>query len=432
MSAECPPRPQRGPTARRRVLWAVAVAAASLLLPTGGRADVLDMTVATLLNGRADPRDGQLHTVVPVFESLSLTATFVRPYTDGIRIVFAGWGGLHWQVPSSVNWSGDIDVGYVEGGFLRGRILTRIGRQMVFGGAARNTQVDGASATFRLVRGLHVSGYAGLPVTPRFGVSRGDFVFGGRLFYRHAVGAELGLSFNQLHAAGRIARQDIALDAHYSLSAKWSLNGYALFSIPELRFAEIDLSAVWQPHADVQLWADYRRTAPDLFLPLNSVLAVFSQETRDEAGASLFARPNRRLRLTADYHSVLYPGGLGHQAGSKLTSLFGYRDHTAISLETRLRLLPDDGYLQLRGYSSHRLSPQFLATLGIDSYFVQRAINGQSYSITAHTSVAYDFRAGLRLVLTGMADVTPFVERRFEFIARLAYNVVRRFHEVRK
>ena len=39
-------------------------------------------------------RDGQLHTVVPVYESLSLNATFVRPYTDGIRIVFAGWGGL--------------------------------------------------------------------------------------------------------------------------------------------------------------------------------------------------------------------------------------------------------------------------------------------------------------------------------------------------
>ena len=68
---------------------------------------------------------------------------------------------------------------------------------------------------------------------------------------------------------------------------------------------------------------------------------------------------------------------------------------------------------------------------GVDSYFLQRAINGQPYSVTVHASTAYDFPLGFRLVLTGMTDVTPFVERRFEFIARLAYNVVRRFHEVR-
>jgi hypothetical protein len=39
------------------------------------RADTVDTTIATLLNGHADPRDGQLHTVVPVYESLSLLAT---------------------------------------------------------------------------------------------------------------------------------------------------------------------------------------------------------------------------------------------------------------------------------------------------------------------------------------------------------------------
>ena len=411
---------------------AALLSATSLLSASPARADVFDMTVATLLTGHADPRDGQLHTVVPVYESLSLMATFKRPYTDGIRVVFSGWGGLQWDVPSSVLWSGDVDAGYVEGSFVRRRVLVRIGRQMVFGGAARNAHVDGANATLRIYRGLHLTGYAGLPVTPRFGVSRGDFIFGGRMFYRHAIGAEFGVSFNQIHDVGRIARQDLAVDAHYSLHPKLALNGYALFSLRELRIAEVDVSAMWLPSVDVQVWADYRRTAPDLFLPLNSVLAVFSQETRDEAGASLFVRPNRRLRLAADYHTVFYPEGIGHQAGTKLTSLFGHRDHTSVSLETRLRLLPDDGYLQLRAYSSHRLSAQFLATLGVDSYFVQRPINGQSYSITAHTSAGFDFAKGFRLVVTGMADVTPFVESRFEFIARLAYNVVRRFHEVRK
>ena len=57
------------------------------------------------------------------------------------------------------------------------------------------------------------------------------------------------------------------------------------------------------------------------------MLAVFSQETRDEAGGQSVCASNRRLRVVADYHTVLYPEGVGHHAGSKLTTLLGQRDH---------------------------------------------------------------------------------------------------------
>jgi hypothetical protein len=388
------------------------------------------MTVSTLLTGHADPRDGQLHTVVPVFEALSVLLTVQRPYTDGIRLVFSGWGGMLWEYPSMVNWSGDIDIGYAEGSFLHRRLLVRLGRQMVIGGAARNAQIDGVNATVRIARGLSVTGYAGAPVTPRFGLHRGDFIFGGRMFYRHSIDTEIGLSFNQILDGGQLARQDLGVDAHYVPHRTLSLSGYALFAIPEARLAEVDVAATWLPKPMAQVSLDYRRTAPDLFLPLNSIFAVFSQETRDELGATVYVRPVQRLRLYGDYHTVFNMEGVGHRGGGKLTMVLGYRDHTTINFEMRVLKLPSNGYRQTRLYSVHRLSPALLATFGLDAYFLDQSINGQGYSFTAHSSIGYDFGRGFRLVATGMADVTPFVERRFEFITRLAYNVTRRFREV--
>jgi hypothetical protein len=39
---------------------------------------------------------------------------------------------------------------------------------------------------------------------------------------------------------------------------------------------------------------------------------------------------------------------------------------------------------------------------------------------------------GFRLVATGFADVTPFVERRVEFVVKLAYHATQTFREVSK
>jgi hypothetical protein len=402
--------------------WAVVLGLA--------HADTVDTTVATLLSGHADPRDGQLHTVVPVYESLSILATVKRPFTDGIRIVFSGWGGMLWEVPSSVNFTGDIDVGYVEGNFFRQRLQIRLGRQLILGGAARNAQIDGLDVSARLYQGFGLAGYVGVPVTPRFGVHRGDFIFGGRMFYRYSLDTEFGISFNEILNAGQVARQDLAVDARYVPYRTVAISAYALVAIPEARLAEANVAVTWLPRVYAQVSLDYMRTAPDLFLPLNSVFAVFAQETRDEAGGWIYLRPVKRLRFYGDYHVLVQEEGVGHRGSGKLTLSLGRNDHTTLNAEVRLLMLPTSGYVQGRVYSIHHLSPAFLATLGLDTYCLEHPINGQSYSFTANSTVGYDFGKGFRLVLSGMADVTPFVERRFEFVTRLAYNAVRRFHEV--
>lgn len=405
---------------------------ALLLLTGAARADSVDAAITTLLTGHADPRDGQLHTIVPVYESLSVQAALQRRWADELKLNFSGWGAMILDIPRDQRWTGDIDLGYLEGAFLRRRVQLRLGRQLVVGGAARVAQMDGLSVVLRGPGGVGLSAYGGLPVTPRFGMSRGDALVGGRAFYRLSPDAELGLSFHQLLGDGRIARQDLGLDLRLVPHRTLTASAYVLLSLAAHRVAEANVDLLWQPRAELQLSADYRRTAPDLFLPLNSIFAVFSQETRDELGGTLYYRPLARLRFYGDYHAILRDGGgpPGHRGGGKLSLYIGKKVEHSLNGEVRALWQPQNGYVQARLYGITRPRPRLSATLGADLYFLDRAINGQDRSFTATGTLGYDFRNGFRMVLSGMADVTPFVERRFEFVARLAYNFTRRFREV--
>jgi hypothetical protein len=108
----------------------------------------------------------------------------------------------------------------------------------------------------------------------------------------------------------------------------------------------------------------------------------------------------------------------------------GHRDHTSLNGEVRVFKLPQSGYVQGRLYSLHRLSSAVQATLSANAYWLDRPINGQGFSFTAVGTLSCELGSGLRLAATGMADVTPFVERRLEFLVRLSYNTTRRFREV--
>ncbi|HMY58115.1 MAG TPA: hypothetical protein PK472_07675, partial [Pseudomonadota bacterium] len=59
-------------------------------------------------------------------------------------------------------------------------------------------------------------------------------------------------------------------------------------------------------------------------------------------------------------------------------------------------------------------------------------INGQAFSFTGTGTVAGNLGRGFRIVATGFADVTPFVERRVEFVVKLAYNATQVFREVQQ
>ncbi|HWE28780.1 MAG TPA: hypothetical protein VHB97_12305, partial [Polyangia bacterium] len=225
-------------------------------------------------------------------------------------------------------------------------------------------------------------------------------------------------------------RQDLGVDARYHPTApalrSLTLTGYALVSLIELRLVEGDVAATWQaPRTPLQLGLDYRRTSPDLFLPRSSILSVFSQETHDEAGGNLYWRPVSRVRVEGDWHAVVDGDGFGQRGGARITGSLGPAFETTLTAEARvLRLVTDDGYVQARVYAVQRLATKLVATLDLDAYWLERAINGQTLSFTSAATLGWDFSPGWRAVVTGIADTTPQVERRVECMAKLVYNAV--------
>src|SRR6266700_2266760 len=107
---------------RARALAALLGAALS-----GGavaRAEVVDATSTTLVSGRQDPRDGVVHTIVPVYELVSLRATdFHVPGIADMNVVLSGWGAVALADPiENKHVLGDLDLAFAEGTPLRRRL----------------------------------------------------------------------------------------------------------------------------------------------------------------------------------------------------------------------------------------------------------------------------------------------------------------------
>jgi len=406
----------------------------ALLVVVDVRGETVDATFTTLIAGRQDPRDGNLYSSVPVFENVALMVSDVRlRHVEDLRVVVAGWGEVTLGAsPVLEGATGDLDLGFVEGKLFDRRLELRLGRQLIFGGAARAQPMDGASATVRIWRRVYFNAYGGVPVTPRFGVHQGDFMTGGRMFWRPTVDSEVGASFLEMLDDGLQARRDLGVDARWRPLRSLTLTGYALLSLLELRLGEGDLAAQWQPLSSLQLGADYRRTSPDLFLPRSSILSVFSQETRDEAGGNAWWRPISRLRVEGDYHVIFAEAGFGQRGGARVSASLGRYFETTLAAEVRLlRLARGNGYVQERLYLIQRLATSWVATLDFDLYSLEQPINGQTLSFTSAATLGWEIAPRWRAVVTGIADTTPQVERRFECMAKLVYNATYRVHEVR-
>jgi len=420
---------------RARLSALVLLAICAPLCASDARGETVDATLTTLVAGRQDPRDGNLYSSVPVFQNVALSVSDVRlRYVDDLKLVVAGWGELSFLISDSkLGATGDLDLGYVEGKLFDRRLDVRVGRQLVFGGAARALPMDGGSVTLRIWRGVGLNVFGGVPVTPRFGVHQGDAMAGGRLFWRPTVDSEVGASFLEMLNDGLQARQDLGVDARWRAHRTLSLTGYALLSLLELRLAEGDVAAVWQPLSPLQLQVDYRRTAPDLFLPRNSILSVFSQESHDEAGGNVYYRPLSRLRLEGDYHAIVDEVGFGQRGGARLSTSLGPAFETTLAGEFRfLRLATHNGYTQGRLYAISRLTQTMVATVDIDLYVLEQPINGQTLSFTGAATLGWDLSRRWRAVLTAIADSTPQVDRRFEGMVKLVYNAVYRVRQVQK
>ena len=390
----------------------------ALLAASAARADG---TATTLFDSRPYVRDGG-YQESPIYESFSLFArSDGNDWLQDVRVVARGWGRLTLGPPfDGHRTAGDVDSLFIEGRLLQRHLLVRLGRQLAVGGAVRATQFDGVTARGIMAYGLGAELFGGAPVQPRFGVSRGDALAGGRVFWTRSFDSEVGASFVYALRRGYLARKDVALDGSYTPWRSINVSGLLQWSLEEHRLAEARLTALWQVTPKVQLVADVQRTSPDLFLDRSSIFAVFSEEIRNEAGGELVWRILQPLTLSADWHWMRVEGGHGHRAGARAT----FRTPRGASYGAELRLLtePDNGYKQARLFAIRQLRPDVTVTLDLDGYWLEQQVNARKHSFVATLTGGWAINAAWNAMLAGSFGTTPYFERRTEIIARLTYR----------
>lgn len=391
---------------------------ATLLAASAARADG---SATTLFDSRPYTRDGG-HLDNSLYEQFALSARADgADWLTDMRIVARGWGRL--TIGTSFDektGAGDLDSLFFEGRILKRHLLLRVGRQLVTGGAVRATQFDGITADGVIMNGFGAQAWAGVPTQVRFSQASGDFLGGGRAFWRKAFDSEVGVSYVYALRKGYLARSDLAIDASYTPIRALTLSGLGQWSLEEGRLAEGRIQGLWQFDRKLQFVADIQRTAPDLFLDRSSIFAVFSEERRDEAGLEAVYRLIDPVSLEADAHLLSVEGGEGFRGGARGT----YRTPTGNSYGTEVRFLyqPDNGYTLARIFGIRRLPRNITITLDLDAYFMQKEIRGSKSSFVATGTGGWAFLPNWDATLALALGSTPYFETRTEIIARVTYR----------
>lgn len=437
------------------------VAAVALLAATGAGADTVEVTSTTLVSAGQQARERRLGespdlvTVVPAYEIVSITARDIRTsIADDLQLQLSGWGSydfdsLRWDNGTSESLTGDLMSAQVQAKFLDRRLTLRLGREHVMSGVARMIQIDGGEAILVLPGGFRLSGYVGSPVAQRFasrtGVKSwnpagGDFAYGGRVGWSLAIpghagrGLDVGASANVVEDAGDPVRQEVGADFRLQPLQTVSFTGFGAFSVYDERFSEASVAARWKPVHRLEVTADWRFLAPDLFLARNSILSVFSASTRKEYGVGLDYELGRGLSVGADYHLSVEPGEtaeddsyLGHDLVMRADWTRGATDAGAEI--TYLDAL-ENGYWAGRLYGKQGFGKVFAAA-DVMSYFFKEDVNGESFAVTGSLSGGIELARGFNAVLAGRAGVTPFMEQTYDVMAKLVYNQTYTVREVR-
>lgn len=440
---------------RNTTRW-IAAALALLAGPTAW-AETVEATSTTFLTNGQQPRDGregtepELADVTTAYEWITVSARELRtPFADNLEINVSTWGAyelqdLRWDNGGSDELTGDVLTGYVRGQFLDRRLDVTAGRSHVGLGTARMIQLDGANAMLR-VAGIGLQAYAGSPVSQRFRTREGlkswnplggDFAWGGRASYTLSIpgisgrGLDLGASYQRVTDDGDIAREDVGADFRVQPFGAFNLTGYGAYSLWAERFAEATVMATGPVADRLYFTADWRFTAPDLFLPRTSVLAVFSAERRNDFGGGLDYELARDVSIGADYHLLVEPGEGEDYYGNELVGRlrWSHRDSSA-GLEGFWLDALENGYVGGRIFGRQDFGKLFIAADAL-AHKLREEVNGEDFAVSGTLSGGWEFFRGWSAVVAGRAGVNPFFEQQYDLLAKLVYNQTYTVREVR-
>ena len=396
----------------------------ALLLALAAPAAEVSVYSNTLVGGRPDVVDGQVKTVVPLYQLVGVRATNIelRGFDD-LGVAVDAWGGLTLPNSSQGLVSGDVNLAFIEGRAFKKRLKLRLGRQFVVGGVARSMFFDGLSADYRSTLNIGLSAFTGIPVERRFSnFIAGDFVVGTRAYFAPSFNTEVGASFIHMLQRGAVARQDAGLDGRWQIHRKLVVAGAFVWSIADARLAEFDVGPRWMPSENFEVGLSYRRTAPDLFLPRSSIFTVFADTSRDDAGGNITWQTTRAVTLFADARVLWLNGQPGFDASGRVQLRPFRAPTTTLTAQYRRLQVPSaNGFHQARLAARQVLPSGLGLSVDLETYALDQPVRGQTLSFSASATLTYTLSRSWFVGATIFAATTPTFESRYEAVAKLTF-----------
>lgn len=217
----------------------------------------------------------------------------------------------------------------------RGRGMARLGRFVASVGALRPLHLDGAQMAARLPHRIVVDVFGGIPVEASEMGRAYDWVVGARLGRLLGDWGSLGVGWTQRRDHGRLADEEVALDAGGSPASGLDVAG------------RVSIDLVTQGVSEASLTGGARRGAlrGDLFtihrsparlLPATSLFSVLGDAPSRKAGGSLDWRAAPRLTLRFEAAVRAVGGDLGEDLGARAMLRLGDdADSAVVAAEAR-------------------------------------------------------------------------------------------------
>jgi hypothetical protein len=261
--------------------------------------------------------------------------------------------------------------------------------------------------------------FGGVPVISRFAVAKGDVAWGGRLFWRPNWETEIGASYFEMMDHGYTARRDVGLDFRTLVLKRLALSGLGVFSLMELRLAEVDVNARWQLADAVELNGGFRQTSPDLFLARTSIFSTFADISRTEGSLGLTFTPNLTWTAGVDGRAIWIEDGLGYEAQG--TVAFRPNRSSRASLQLVRLGLPTNAYSRAR-LAGQQTFGKLLLVADLDAALFDAPVNGHTTSLQGQLTARLQLPANFEFLVSGLAATDPLYKQRFEVMARLIYT----------
>jgi hypothetical protein len=448
-------------------LGIASLAAAALLAPASGQASELEVYSNTQLNVQNQWRDGSTTTVVPLYEFLSLSGRNIEIPGGQLLLQVDAWGAVNlgtnpwWNGSNNAgSWTGDLNLAYIQGRFLNNQLRVTLGRQTIGIGNSRMLQLDGGSFQAILAKMFTLDGYVGVPTTQRFAAygsvyssnpTIGDLAVGGRLGFAWTTWVNAGVSAAFAWDQGQSTREDLALDLKFSPVSWMYLLGYVDWSLFANEYygsfgsqiADSNVSLVFPVSPFLQFTAEYTYTVPALALPYNSILWVFSDNTRQYLGASARVGLEQfKVHVPLDFdvgYRRIFGVWDGNETATASTSSTGDRyylraswrpnKNATVGAEGSRLFMPDQGYWQARAFGSLRMYG-ITGTLDFQGYWFDQPVNAISSSMVGSATLGYDVGGGFAVVGALQGGATPYYSSFLSGLVKLTFNASYRFREV--